>query len=119
MNFTVICGLSVLKLENIELGVGWYNLQLEEHNSISYSSFVSTIVATLVRLSLSLSVSKSLYMGLAVLFMLFGLWLCCLGFCSLSLIFVSSLISVGWIFPFMGIISLTLISLVFDLISLV
>lgn len=51
--------------------------------------------------------------------MLFGLWLCCLGFCSLSLIFVSSLISVGWIFPFMGLISLTLISLVFDLISLV
>lgn len=54
--------------------------------------------------------------------LVYAIWIvvvCCLGLCSLSLIFVSSLISVGWIFPFMGLISLTLISLVFDLISLV
>ena len=38
-------------------------------------------------MSLSLSLSfKVIDMGFVVLFMLFGLWLCCLGFCSLSLI---------------------------------
>lgn len=73
MNFTVICGLSVLKLENIELGVGWYNLQLEEHNSISYSSFVSTIVATLVRLSLSLSLFQSHRYGVGGL--VYAIWI--------------------------------------------